>query len=346
MNLIVKPTSECNFKCAFCSSTQIGNGTIVPSSKVTRFLERFPGTQHIIINGGDPLMMPPSYYEDIISFIDKNNLSTHISLTSNLYLFKLNPEKWKHIVQNKHIGITTSFQYGNKRIKHDGNPLTEEEFIETIEVLKKYTGYYPDFISVIDEDNFHFAIDHVRLAKRLGIVCKMNPAIRSGRQSSSFPYHLMFDLYLDIIENGLEMHEYNCMSIIKIAIGLSATCPYSRECGDWIRVLQPNGYFSCGSFADGNLFPIDFDAEIKSNIKFTPKIFKCGNLLKTECATCPLFKVCNGCIRNIEEIKTNNLIENHCTEMKKNLTRFLQIKHNEKKYEHLLEKDESQTTCF
>lgn len=187
-------------------------------------------------------------------------------------------------------------------------------------------------------------MDHVKLAQKLNVVCKMNPAVKSGRQSSSFPYHLMFNLYLDIIENGLEMYEYNCMSIVKMAIGLSATCPYSRECGDWIRVLQPNGYFSCGSFADENLFPIDFDKEISSKEKLTSSIFKCGNFLKQECTTCPLFRICNGCVRNIREMKISGLTETHCSEMKKNLNRFLLIKEREKDYEYLLEKDEDTPT--
>ena len=85
MDLIVKPTELCNFKCSFCSSSKItfeDNTATLDLNKIFKFLKRFPDTQTIIVNGGDPLMMKPNYYWKIIEYLDKHDLPATISLTT------------------------------------------------------------------------------------------------------------------------------------------------------------------------------------------------------------------------------------------------------------------------
>ena len=55
MDLIIKPTEACNFKCSFCSSTAIdpNNAGLLDLDYVFRFLKRYPDTNSLIINGGD-----------------------------------------------------------------------------------------------------------------------------------------------------------------------------------------------------------------------------------------------------------------------------------------------------
>ena len=68
MELIIKPTELCNFKCTFCSSTRIAahKSDLLSHDYIFRFLKRFPQTKTIIVNGGDPLMVDPSYYLSLI----------------------------------------------------------------------------------------------------------------------------------------------------------------------------------------------------------------------------------------------------------------------------------------
>ena len=56
MELIIKPTELCNFKCTFCSSPNISDEhtKILDLKYVEDFLKRFPATNTIIVNGGDP----------------------------------------------------------------------------------------------------------------------------------------------------------------------------------------------------------------------------------------------------------------------------------------------------
>ena len=109
MDLIIKPTELCNFKCTFCSSTKLvdDKAAKLDLMKIYQFLDRFPDTQTIIVNGGDPLMMDPQYYREIIKYCDDNNLPANISLTTNLWPFYKNPNKWLDIFQNPRVGIAT-----------------------------------------------------------------------------------------------------------------------------------------------------------------------------------------------------------------------------------------------
>ena len=130
MDLILKPTVKCNFACTFCSSTVLSEQ---PNDEldlvyVDRFLQRFPGTRTIIVNGGDPLMMSPQYYWDILALLERHKSKAIISLTTNLWAFYKKPEKWEALFRHPQVGVATSFQYGDARLKGDLTPFTESEF--------------------------------------------------------------------------------------------------------------------------------------------------------------------------------------------------------------------------
>jgi len=130
MELIIKPTEQCNFKCTFCSSTKIANTKtdVLSHDYIFKFLERYPDTNTIIVNGGDPLMMDPDYYWRIIDYLDKHEMSTSIALTTNLWPFYIKPSKWKDLFNNERVGVTTSFNYGDGRLKGDFSLFTVEDF--------------------------------------------------------------------------------------------------------------------------------------------------------------------------------------------------------------------------
>jgi organic radical activating enzyme len=155
MDLIIKPTEKCNFKCTFCSSTHITEDKTLELDLqyIFDFLKRYPETNTIIVNGGDPLMMDPDYYWKIIEHLDLIGSKASISFTSNLWPFLKNPNKWKDLFKHPRMGITTSFQYGGGRLKGDLTEFTEEDFWKVSDAMLEHIGYRPDFISVITEEN-------------------------------------------------------------------------------------------------------------------------------------------------------------------------------------------------
>jgi radical SAM protein with 4Fe4S-binding SPASM domain len=330
MELIIKPTEKCNFKCTFCSSTHITDDKTAELSHnhIFRFLDRYPETNTIIVNGGDPLMMEPDYYWKIIDYLDNKNMSTTISFTTNLWPFYKNPNKWIDLFNHERLGITTSFQYGGGRLKGDLTEFSEEDFWNVSDKMLQLVGYRPDFISVITEENVDRAIDNVLLAKEMGVECKLNYAFSSGPPvkfrgitmgQQGKPYMLadIYEIYVEIWKMGLTDWEYNTKQMFKRLSGKSTSCPQNRNCDSGIRTLQPSGdYYSCGAFGDDKQYPIDFEKEMSGDkifpLKFQPEL----NSLKQSCFTCPMFDICNGCKKTIKDLKDHGMVETHCKKMK------------------------------
>lgn len=330
MELIIKPTEKCNFKCTFCSSTQIteDKSAELDHDYIFRFLKRFPETNTIIVNGGDPLMMDPEYYWKIIRWLDDHAYTTTISFTTNLWPFYKNPNKWKELFNHPRMGITTSFQYGGGRLKGDLTEFSEEDFWAVSDAMLEHCGYRPDFISVITEENAHLAIKNVELAKRMNVECKLNYAFSSGPPvkfknitmgQQGRPYMLadIYEIYVEIWRKGLTNWEYNTKQMIKRLRNGATTCPQNRQCDANIRTLQPSGdYYSCGSFGDDRTHSIDFEEEMKGKKVFVLRNDSNLASLKQSCYTCPMFEICNGCRKTIKDLKDHNLVEAHCSKMK------------------------------
>lgn len=329
MNLILKITSLCNFRCTFCSSTNISENdhTRLPLSYVEDFIKRFPETNTIIVNGGDPMVVPIKYYYDMIEMLDRLNSPATISFTTNLYPFYIAPDKWTPLFKHPRLGVATSFQYGG-RLKHDYTEYTEEEFWKVSNLFLERIGYRPDFISVLTDETKDSWYKTVQLAKKMNVVCKINYANASGIQGKPFSVADAYEIYLKIFDLGLEDYEYNTKQFINTLYTDNTTCPLARECDTGIRCLQPDGdYYSCGAMADDKAYPIDFQKEVKEGQFFTPLSNELELVsMHEECFSCTAFNICNGCRKSIKDTKRFNLVESHCRKMKSLINRFEDVK--------------------
>lgn len=338
-SLIIKPTEACNFKCTFCSSTNIqGESPNLDLFYIRQYLERFPDTPTIIVNGGDPLMMRPEYYWDIIAILDELNMKTNLSFTTNLWAFYKKPEMWEELFRHPRVGVATSFQYGNARLKGDLTPYTEEEFWKVSDLFLERIGYRPEFIAVITKENEETTIRTVELARDMGVVCKVNYAMASGPKTqfkgitignadSTYVLADIYKKYIEIYEAGLAPWEHNTKVMMTRLQGGQAICPQARDCDKHIRSLQPGGkYYSCGSFGDDGLYPIDFKKEMASKeveqpLQFQPEL----QSLKQACYECPMFDICNGCRKTVHDLKRLGLVEEHCSKMKQIAPKIIDI---------------------
>lgn len=330
MELIIKPTEACNFKCTFCSSTHISEdkAKVLDLEAIFAFLRRFPNTGTIIVNGGDPLMVKPEYYWRIIEFLDANNMPATISFTTNLWAFYKKPEMWEDLFRHQRLGITTSFNYGDTRRITETRVYTEQDFWNVSDMFLERVGYRPDFISVITDENEDTAIDNVRLAKKMDVECKLNYAMASGDQGEPYQLSKIYKLYTEVYEQGLWPWEYNTKQMMHRLTGKASSCPQNRSCDSGIRCLQPGGdYYSCGSFADDMAYPINFAREMAGEF-FTPLQHSVDLIaLKDECLSCPMFDVCNGCRKTVSDMKRANIVDEHCKLMKTLAPKIININH-------------------
>jgi len=341
-SLIIKPTELCNFKCTFCSSTDIQKESEnLGLESIKMYLKRYPNTPTIIVNGGDPLMMKPKYYFDLLEIVSEFSPNTIISFTSNLWAFYKKPKMWEDIFRHPNVNVVTSFQYGNSRLKGDLSPFTEQEFWSISDMFLDKIGYRPDFISVTTKENENYVLKTVELAKKMDVECKVNHAvasgtityfkgIRIGNQDSTYLLSDMYSKYIEIYEHGLAPWEHNTKSMLS-RLGLDSIdiCPQNINCDESIRCLQPGDkYYSCGSFGDDDLYPIDFNKEVLNHnsikerpLSTVPELMS----LKMACFECPMFKICNGCKKTIHDLKKTGLVEKHCVKMKTLADKIIKI---------------------
>lgn len=274
-------------------------------------------------------MMSPDYYWSILAMLEKYWCEAKLSLTSNLWAFYKKPDLWTKLFQHPQVGVITSFQYGNKRLKGDKTPFTESEFWAISDLFLERVGHRPDFITVIDHDNRDTVIQTVELAKAMGVECKINHVFASGPEvvkngvvmgsvNNFFTKADLYEDYIKIIDAGLADYEYNCKQFVKKLKGIHTTCPMSRNCDSGIRTLHPDGsYYSCGAFGDDRTHSIDFEEEMATGRLQTPlQVDPNLDSMKYSCYSCPLFEICNGCRKTVSDTKKFGLQEHHCRTMK------------------------------
>ena len=288
MELIIKPTGRCNFDCSFCSADglDIAHPTHVPEPIKELIQKMKPDS--IIVTGGEPMTIDPSYYLEL-----KEIAQCHIGFTSNMKDFYLHPDKWKEIVQDPMFGFITSFNYGNSRKWDPHTVYTEEMFIDVFNRFYEVSGGQKlKFIAVIDEYNEDTIMDHVYLAKRLGTQVKINGALGEGRQHNTYPRYKIIKAYIDIIDAGLEAYEMTCSD------RMLSRCPFNTEfmCGSTIRCCYVDSY--------GKLHYGICDDEISSGreipmdtfpIQSIPKKPDMKDCISKKCMYCELYRVCNSC---------------------------------------------------
>lgn len=306
MELIIKPTSDCNFRCKFCAASNCKIPTLksVPDNLKILLLKSKPST--IIFTGGEPTMSPPEFYKEILDITDQ--FGTTISLTSNLYNIIDNMADWSSLLKHDRFKVSTSFQYGDSRILKDESPYTEKMFIDTIDQFRFWAKYTPSFISVIDEHNDQYAIDTVLLAKKLHTTAKLNNCNSEGRAVKWYPRYKIFKIYFDIIDRGLEKYEENVRDRAK---GL---CPLNTTlmCENTIRALYIDDI--------GDIRWSSCEEELnRLNSRAYDNCFYCTDMkinkptVTDHCYECELFRICNGCKINVLQAKED---PNYCKEMK------------------------------
>jgi sulfatase maturation enzyme AslB (radical SAM superfamily) len=308
LELIIKPTGVCNFSCTFCaaSTLDVHHPVCVPDQlkEVIEVLR----PDGIIITGGEPLCCSPSYYEELLTLCDCN-----ISFTTNLKDFYLNPGKWSGLFRNPRVSVCTSFNYGNTRMWDKDTVYDEETFRKVIALFKERVGYVPSFIAVISEENEYTRFKHVQLAKKLGTRCRLNNALKMGRQGVYYPRYKMFQTWLDLIDQGVGEYEINC------AEKTTGCCPTNSNlmCQSTIRCvyIDSNNKLHYGDCEDkinmDNGMEIKIDI-VRPDVKAQPVQYH--EAINEQCTYCELFNICNGCSTNREQAKET--LE-YCTEMLK-----------------------------
>ena len=300
--------------CTFCAASEIESPILKkPQKEILDVIDRL-NPNPLIFTGGEPLMMPPEYY---YYFLEKYP-EINIDMTSNLKDFYLNPEKWEKLFKHKNVSICTSFNFGNTRKWSKNEVYSKDKFVKVMNLFKNRIGYMPPFIAVIDKDNEDTVLDTVLLAKDLGTTCRINNALKIGRQDKYYPRYKIFKKWLNIIDAGLEEYEINCRdrSIGRCPINSNGLCTFSIRC----IYIDNNGKIHYSNCEDKvNLGYNDLSIE---DDELSVKPIKYNDLISMECLSCELYSICNSCESNREQIK--RYAPEHCEHMSKLKDRIIE----------------------
>lgn len=294
MELIIKPTSQCNFGCAFCSAAKLNiprHQTIPDVLRNEIYAMRPTG---IIITGGESLLTPRPYLEELLAL----DWQPTISLTSNLMLWYNNPEKYEWLLSHPRVGIITSFQYGTGRRFADGTVYTEDKFRAVLDKFKARVGYTPDFIYVVTSENEQYVEKACKLADEYGIMVKFSNCLPQGASTEYYPQYKLLQLIIDLNKKGYRSASAS-LNDIKVRRCPWGTAPNS--CRDimacWVDAAGRLVKFACEEWAV-------IGQDMPHNI--VP--------LFPECGICPLYSLCNGCSINNKFVK--DIKKEHCAAMK------------------------------
>lgn len=313
MQLILKPTSVCNFACSFCSANKLKLKHLVEVPDSLKQLLSNLKPQDIIITGGEPLMCPRRFYEELLSLGDWT-----LSFTTNLKAFYENPEEWLPLLKDKRVGVCTSFQYGEGRRWSKDECYSENKFIEVELLFKKLVGYVPNFIAVISNENEQYAMKHLELARKLGTKCKLNGVLPLGLSNDFFPRWKLLKIWLDALDQG-----YSDVLDIDVAA-------YHGGCGFNTNLMCPSTIGACAIDVDGNLQYATCEEDLNAQVdiiqppdhQLEPHRIKLhpNSLISKKCLLCKLCWLCNGCkyARNVASYD-----KQHCEEMKKLESRII-----------------------
>lgn len=334
VQLIVRVTNVCNFKCTFCSASNLSKTQQLSLDSLIEFVQQYQDdVNSIAFEGGDPLCVKPDYYHQFFKWKDANPKlkNVDVTFTSNLWDFYKHPDKWIDLFNREDVDIGTSFQYGDARRVTDSLVYTEDIFKTVFNKVVDATGKVPGFITVVDNTNQHTIEKTCLLAKSLNTVCKINPLFYSGRADSFYRWDLMLLRYADLFEQNLDQYEINCRMIRSIIDNRPdrVGCPFhSRNCNNDFRVINPDGYIKTCSidqnlphgggvpitvFKRGQLFDITTNTKI--------------SLSSSKCLTCAYYHWCNNCRIKIMEFKTISDHDQYCTNIKTAIDRITKVIH-------------------
>lgn len=318
MDFVINPTGKCNFACEFCAANKLCEEeytnkelTAKDTIKVIDPYKNILG--QLIFNGGDPLMMDPSYYFEILEYLEGLNHDVNISLTTNLYDFYKFPYKWAELFKRKDVGVITSFQFGGKRRLKDSRIFSYQMFLDALNMFEYVVGYKPNFIAVVDKDNEKLCETTLEVAKNNGIKCKLNKVVISGKNTQYYPRYRMFEKYIELYKKGLGKYEMNFSLFNLYFNNLQTYCPIDVDCYKYIRCINPDKTMSTCSYVAENY---STEYSIKENRPANLFANKYRSI-KEECLKCENYKLCNSCKVYVKEVKDNNDELNYCCNMKK-----------------------------
>ncbi|MGV8151587.1 MAG: radical SAM protein [Candidatus Nanoarchaeia archaeon] len=314
INLIVKPTYECNLKCKYCHVDKESNLQKMNDDTLINLLsqasEISPKNANFIWHGGEPLLMGPSFYEKVAYYSNKlrnqgKNITNRIQTNGTL----VNDDLLEFISQQKDFYLGFSLDGPEEinnltRVYGDGRGAFKEIFAGIKKVRDK-TPEHAGAITVVNKLNLPYLREIYHFFNKEHLNLKLNPIMdhRDPKMGISMKEYTesMCSLFDEWIEdqNAIEIDPFSQIMgnlISKIPSG----CIYSESCRNNFLAIGPEGdVYPCGKFDKnpqfylGNIHnPGGLESALKSPIQ--ERLINRKTEEIDNCRVCNYRNICNG----------------------------------------------------
>lgn len=318
MNFIIKTTTECNFRCTYCSE---GNQKPqnLPLPVFQKLVDEIPTLLSdkkeeltILWHGGEPLLWGRERLDAAMTYAEEKlaGYNLHFSMQSNGYL--LDHDETLKMLDKHHVRVGISLD--GYQENHDAVRQTKEgystwnQIIENIKRLQEMDLFGGILMVYRGEEDPGKVFDFL---EHTGIPCKINPLLHFGRAADQEKEsQKKQENYVDFL---IQLYKFSVQSDAKIIIdpiekildailGRSPIqeCSFSGTCGKNILCLYADGKMGlCGRDSETREFIYgDLNSQSLLDIYHTEQAEKVRRrsqyIREHDCGTCDIFQYCHG----------------------------------------------------
>lgn len=338
-SLMVKPTHDCNMNCEYCfvsKLTREDRETKMPLEMVNKLYEllnKFTKRAEIIWHGGEPTLMGPDWYKNVIElskYYSQEIEITH-SMQSNGTLFMSNPE-WINLMENLGLDVGISYDGLNQEGRKEG---TTEIVEDNLEYLKN-NNLNIGTINVYTKESLTNIILNYEKSKEKKVLTSFNYVINGeygehenfqdiSIEENREYYHPYLEHWLNDIDG---YPERSAITDFQLALGIQPrTCSFSDCRHKWIDVdptglITPCNRYFPEEYHCGNIMDIDSIEEVwksEGHQRYSQDI---EERLDNYCKDCEIYSLCNGGCNSMHMMNTGSIKEVYepfCDKLKDNL---------------------------
>src|SRR3989338_3918503 len=317
LTVIAKPTHDCNLGCEYCyidPNTDLGRMSETTLWNMTSKVLDIHDSVRFIWHGGEPFLMPLSFYERAVEFQRRypdrqviNNVQTNGTLVTDETLYFC--ERYGFNIGYSLDG-TMQINDATRHTK-DGKSVFDSTMTAIKKSQKRNLGC--GVLVVVNRTNKDHLVEFYEFAKREGINIKVNPLIKAGKALQRYddlgigPLDYgkalvgLFDIWLHD-RSPIRLDPFDDL-IEGLLTRESLVCSYSVSCQNHFISVGPQGnIYPCDKFVDtpgfymGNINTDDLNEVLTSERR---KWLRDRAERIHECLPCEYRPICNaGCMHN------------------------------------------------
>lgn len=346
--------TACNIGCKYCAEERkkyvepLDSGTITMND-IERLMELTSTVDNItvIFHGGEPLLLPVTYYEEIITKWRKERNDIFFGFQTNATLID---DDWLDFFErHRHIvGISISFdgdEIGNSnRVTKEGESTFHSVTRALSQLARKHLS--TGMITTLTKSSLRRELELYSLVSQYTNIrfLKLNPCYDmcsdgSIPEWSILPndYARFIRTFFDILFENQSLSKIDVepiLSIIKSIEGIeNSFCNFSdKKCNHFLSVYPGGKVIGCDSFSqEDGMYPNIYECDtIDPFLKMKPQpLFSQLDTLLEKCSSCSYRVICcGGCLavrRRYTIYGNNNEVDHYCKEMQETIEYIRQI---------------------